>query len=178
MRLRHRRTQYFPGRNCLATPPPARFYGFSSGSSSPPRCPSFCLGLAQPNPAAGAPGAFIGSGSIVLAALLGFVGGLVWMLWRRLAIRPPICFAWPRRSEDGAGLTWRAGPSRFGRCRPSGLFGSWLRCAGPGIRRSGASQRSVGKPTRGTRIRGQVLMSSPGGRFGSLAGDVGTCARP
>jgi hypothetical protein len=27
--------------------------------------------------------AFISSGSILLAALLGFVGGLVWMLWRR-----------------------------------------------------------------------------------------------
>ena len=28
-------------------------------------------------------GAVIGSGSILLAALLGFVGGFVWMLWRR-----------------------------------------------------------------------------------------------
>jgi hypothetical protein len=28
-------------------------------------------------------GAFIGSGSILLAALLGFAGGFVWMLWRR-----------------------------------------------------------------------------------------------
>jgi hypothetical protein len=28
-------------------------------------------------------GAFIESGSVLLAALLGFVGGLVWMLWRR-----------------------------------------------------------------------------------------------
>ena len=27
--------------------------------------------------------AFIGSGSILLAALLGFVGGFVWMLWKR-----------------------------------------------------------------------------------------------
>jgi hypothetical protein len=31
----------------------------------------------------GGAGALIGSGSILLAALLGFVGGLVWMLWRR-----------------------------------------------------------------------------------------------
>jgi hypothetical protein len=32
---------------------------------------------------AGAAGAVISSGSILLAALLGFVGGLAWMLWRR-----------------------------------------------------------------------------------------------
>lgn len=31
----------------------------------------------------GGAGAVIGSRSILLAALLGFVGGLVWMLWRR-----------------------------------------------------------------------------------------------
>ena len=31
----------------------------------------------------GGAGAVIGSGSIVLAAFLGFVGGLVWRLWRR-----------------------------------------------------------------------------------------------
>jgi hypothetical protein len=31
----------------------------------------------------GGAGVLIGSGSILLAALLGFVGGLVWMLWRR-----------------------------------------------------------------------------------------------
>jgi hypothetical protein len=31
----------------------------------------------------GGAGAVIGSGSILLAALFGFVGGLVWMLWRR-----------------------------------------------------------------------------------------------
>jgi hypothetical protein len=31
----------------------------------------------------GGGGAVIGSGSILLAALLGFVGGLVWILWRR-----------------------------------------------------------------------------------------------
>jgi hypothetical protein len=31
----------------------------------------------------GGAGAVIGSGSILLAALLGFVGGLVCMLWRR-----------------------------------------------------------------------------------------------
>jgi hypothetical protein len=32
---------------------------------------------------AGGAGALIGSGSILVAALLGFVGGLAWMLWRR-----------------------------------------------------------------------------------------------
>jgi hypothetical protein len=31
----------------------------------------------------GGAGAVIGSGSILLAALLGFLGGVVWMLWRR-----------------------------------------------------------------------------------------------
>jgi hypothetical protein len=31
----------------------------------------------------GGVGGVIDSGSILLAALLGFVGGLVWMLWRR-----------------------------------------------------------------------------------------------
>jgi hypothetical protein len=31
----------------------------------------------------GGAGAVIGSGSILLAALLGFVGGFVWMLWGR-----------------------------------------------------------------------------------------------
>ena len=31
----------------------------------------------------GGAGAVIGSGSIFLAVLLGFVGGFVWMLWRR-----------------------------------------------------------------------------------------------
>jgi hypothetical protein len=31
----------------------------------------------------GGAGAVIGSGSILLAAFLGFVGGLVWVLWRR-----------------------------------------------------------------------------------------------
>ena len=31
----------------------------------------------------GGAGAVIGSASILLAALLGFVGGFVWMLWRR-----------------------------------------------------------------------------------------------
>jgi hypothetical protein len=31
----------------------------------------------------GAASAFIGTGSIALAALLGFVGGFLWMLWRR-----------------------------------------------------------------------------------------------
>jgi hypothetical protein len=32
---------------------------------------------------AGGAGAVIGSGSILAAALLGFVGGFAWMLWRR-----------------------------------------------------------------------------------------------
>jgi hypothetical protein len=31
----------------------------------------------------GGAGAVIGSGSIILAALLGFIGGFAWMLWRR-----------------------------------------------------------------------------------------------
>jgi hypothetical protein len=31
----------------------------------------------------GAASAVIGSGSILLAALVGFVGGVAWMLWRR-----------------------------------------------------------------------------------------------
>lgn len=31
----------------------------------------------------GSAGATIGSGSILVVGLLGFVGGLVWMLWRR-----------------------------------------------------------------------------------------------
>jgi len=34
-------------------------------------------------PGSGGAGAVIGSGSILLAALLGFAGGLGWMLWRR-----------------------------------------------------------------------------------------------
>ncbi len=37
---------------------------------------------ATPSGSGGA-GAVIGSGSILLAALFGFVGGFVWMLWRR-----------------------------------------------------------------------------------------------
>lgn len=39
------------------------------------------IGAAQSG--SGGAGAVIGSGSILLAALLGFVGGFVWMLWRR-----------------------------------------------------------------------------------------------
>ena len=31
----------------------------------------------------GGAGAVIGSGSILVAAVLGFAGGVVWMLWRR-----------------------------------------------------------------------------------------------
>ena len=31
----------------------------------------------------GGAGAVIGSGSILMAAFLGFAGGVVWMLWRR-----------------------------------------------------------------------------------------------
>ena len=41
------------------------------------------LGLAGRQSGVGIAGAFIGSGSILLAALLGFVGGVVWMLWRQ-----------------------------------------------------------------------------------------------
>jgi hypothetical protein len=39
------------------------------------------VGAAQSG--SGGAGAVIGSGSILLAALLGFVGGFMWMLWGR-----------------------------------------------------------------------------------------------
>jgi len=39
------------------------------------------LGLNQADVGGGT--AVIGSGSILLAALIGFVGGVAWMLWRR-----------------------------------------------------------------------------------------------
>ena len=41
----------------------------------------FRIGATQSG--SGSAGAVIGTGSILLAALLGFVGGVVWMLWRR-----------------------------------------------------------------------------------------------
>jgi hypothetical protein len=43
--------------------------------------PFFRTGITQSGSWGG--GAAIGSGSILLAALLGFVGGLAWNLWRR-----------------------------------------------------------------------------------------------
>jgi hypothetical protein len=43
-------------------------------------------------------GAMIGSGSILLAALLGFVAGLMWMLWRRQKATKPL----QRDSPDSA----------------------------------------------------------------------------
>jgi hypothetical protein len=45
--------------------------------------PIFLSRLGATQSGSGGAGAFIGSGSILLAALVGFVGGLVWMLWRR-----------------------------------------------------------------------------------------------
>lgn len=45
--------------------------------------PIFLSRLGATQSGIGYAGAFIGSGSILLAASLGFVGGFVWMLWRR-----------------------------------------------------------------------------------------------
>ncbi len=45
--------------------------------------PFFLSRMGATQSGSGGAGAVIGSGSILLAALLGFVGGLVWMLWRR-----------------------------------------------------------------------------------------------
>ena len=44
--------------------------------------PIFLSRLGASRSGSGGAGAFIGSGSILLAALVGFVGGFVWMLWR------------------------------------------------------------------------------------------------
>jgi hypothetical protein len=45
--------------------------------------PIFLSRIGATQSGSGGAGAVIGSGSIPLAALLGFVGGFVWMLWRR-----------------------------------------------------------------------------------------------
>ena len=45
--------------------------------------PLFLSRIGATQSGVGGASAVIGSGSILLAALLGFVGGLVWMLWRR-----------------------------------------------------------------------------------------------
>jgi hypothetical protein len=45
--------------------------------------PLFLARIGATQSGSGGAGAVIGSGSIFLAALLGFVGGFVWMLWRR-----------------------------------------------------------------------------------------------
>jgi hypothetical protein len=45
--------------------------------------PFLLLRIGATQSGSGGAGAVIGSGSILLAALLGFVGGFVWMLWRR-----------------------------------------------------------------------------------------------
>jgi hypothetical protein len=45
--------------------------------------PLFLSRIGAAESGSGGAGAVIGSGSIVLAALLGFVGGLAWMLLRR-----------------------------------------------------------------------------------------------
>jgi hypothetical protein len=44
--------------------------------------PIFLSRIGATQSGSGGAGAVIGSGSILLAALVGFVGGLVWMLWR------------------------------------------------------------------------------------------------
>ena len=49
----------------------------------PVAVPSFLSWAGATRFGAGGAGAVIGSGSILAAALLGFVGGLAWMLWRR-----------------------------------------------------------------------------------------------
>jgi hypothetical protein len=45
--------------------------------------PLFLSRAGMTPPGVGGSGAVIGSGSVLLAALLGFIGGFVWMLWRR-----------------------------------------------------------------------------------------------
>ena len=45
--------------------------------------PIFLSRIGATQSGSGVAGAVIGSGSILLAAFLGFVGGFVWMLWRR-----------------------------------------------------------------------------------------------
>jgi hypothetical protein len=45
--------------------------------------PVFLSRIGTTQSGSGGAGAVIGSGSILVAALLGFVGGFAWMLWRR-----------------------------------------------------------------------------------------------
>jgi hypothetical protein len=45
--------------------------------------PLFLSRIGASQSGSGGAGAVVGSGSIFLAALFGFVGGFVWMLWRR-----------------------------------------------------------------------------------------------
>ena len=45
--------------------------------------PIFLSRVGATQSGSGGAGAIIGSGSILLAALVGFVGGFVWMLWGR-----------------------------------------------------------------------------------------------
>jgi hypothetical protein len=45
--------------------------------------PIFLSRVGATQSGSGGAGAIIGSGAILLAALLGFVGGFVWMLWGR-----------------------------------------------------------------------------------------------
>jgi hypothetical protein len=45
--------------------------------------PLFLSRIGATQSGSGGAGAVVGSGSIFLAALLGFVGGFVWMLWKR-----------------------------------------------------------------------------------------------
>jgi hypothetical protein len=45
--------------------------------------PLFLSRIGATESGSGGAGAVIGSGSILMAALLGFVGGFVWMIWRR-----------------------------------------------------------------------------------------------
>jgi hypothetical protein len=45
--------------------------------------PIFLSRIGATQSGSGGAGAVIGSGSILVAALLGFVGGFAWMLWRR-----------------------------------------------------------------------------------------------
>jgi hypothetical protein len=49
----------------------------------PVALPTFLSRIGATQSGSGGAGAVIGSGSILLAAVLGFVGGLLWMLWRR-----------------------------------------------------------------------------------------------
>ena len=49
----------------------------------PVAAPMFLSWTGASQSGAGGAGAVVGSGSIFMAALLGFVAGVAWMLWRR-----------------------------------------------------------------------------------------------